>query len=380
MKLAAVIIKTLKENIRDWKILVIVLIFSPFFIFVMKLFYGGESTTYKIGILDLDGRQAAMSLKRQLSNYAAMEGKLVFDIVDLNGKDTLISDVNEKRIDLGIIIPKDYTDRLQDVAYDKKGTPAIVEFYGSLGNSRYMLSSAAAWGLIQGQGLEAVKVMLPAEIRETFTEKKIVVNEFDGFVPGLISMGVLMVLFSASASFVREDEKKTLIRLKLSNVGAFNLLLGISIVQAVIAVAATMLSYWTALGLGYKPVGKFGPVLFVAILTSLSMMPVSLITAAFLKSAFDVATVGCFPFFILLFFSGCMFPLPGVRLFSIAGHIFNVFDILPLTHASTAFGKILNSGAGIADVLYELSMILLLTVIYFMIGLLLYRKRKLSRA
>jgi ABC-2 type transport system permease protein len=127
-------------------------------------------------------------------------------------------------------------------------------------------------------------------------------------------------------------------------------------------------------------VGSFGPVLVVAILTSLSMMPVSLITAAFLKSAFDVATVGCFPFFILLFFSGCMFPLPGVRLFSFAGYVFNVFDILPLTHASTAFGKILNSGAGISDVLYELCMILLLTAVYFIIGLFLYRRRKLSRA
>jgi ABC-2 type transport system permease protein len=93
-----------------------------------------------------------------------------------------------------------------------------------------------------------------------------------------------------------------------------------------------------------------------------------------------VLTIGCFPFFVLMFFSGSMFPLPKLNLLSIGGHSLGVTDILPLTHTANAFNKILNYGAGINDVLFDVFMICMLTALYFVIGLTLYRKRKLSKA
>ncbi|HWQ72979.1 MAG TPA: hypothetical protein VN370_11765 [Desulfitobacteriaceae bacterium] len=68
-------------------------------------------------------------------------------------------------------------------------------------------------------------------------------NEFEQYVPGLISLAILMILFTASASIVKENDKKTLIRLKLSRLGAFNFLAGICIVQTIVAVAAIVLSH-----------------------------------------------------------------------------------------------------------------------------------------
>ncbi|WP_068785491.1 P-loop NTPase family protein [Paenibacillus phocaensis] len=103
--------------------------------------------------------------------------------------------------------------------------------------------------------------------------------------------------------------------------------------------------------------GHFGPVLLIGILSSFSMVSVSLVVASFLNTVFDVLTVGCFPFFILMFFSGAMFPLPKLNMFSILGH--------PL---------------GITDIRFEILMIVVLTLIYFLAGLLLYQKRKLSKA
>lgn len=189
-----------------------------------------------------------------------------------------------------------------------------------------------------------------------------------------------MILFTASASIVKENDKKTLIRLKLSRLGAFNFLAAICIVQAFIAVGALFLSYWTALGLGYSPAGNFGPVLLIGIISSLSMVSVSLVVASFLNTVFDVLTVGCFPFFILMFFSGTMFPLPKLNMFSILGHPLGITDILPLTHTVNAFNKILNYGAGLNEIRFDVFMIVALTLIYFLAGLILYQKRKLSKA
>lgn len=259
---------------------------------------------------------------------------------------TLKEKVKEKAVDIGIVIPEDYSEKLTIRAAEK----------------------------------EVTKITLPSSISETFLEKKQPLNEFEGYVPGLISLAVLMILFTASASIVKENDKKTLIRLKLSRLGAFNFLAGICIVQAVVAVAAIILSYWTALGLGYRPTGGFGAVLVVGIISSFSMVAISLVVASFLYMVFDVLTIGCFPFFILMFFSGSMFPLPKMNLLTINGHLFGITDILPLTHTADAFSKILNYGSGINDLLFDFFMIALLTVIYFVIGLMLYQKRKLSKA
>ncbi|MNE59197.1 hypothetical protein D3C80_1542770 [compost metagenome] len=74
-----------------------------------------------------------------------------------------------------------------------------------------------------------------------------------------------------------------------------------------------------------------------------------------------------------------MFPLPDLKLMSVHGHAFGMTDLLPLTHTASAFNQILNDGAGLPEVGWELIMIVLLTMVYFAGGLLLYRKRRLSK-
>ncbi|MFD1178976.1 ABC transporter permease [Paenibacillus puldeungensis] len=381
MKLVASMEKTLKENVRDWKVLVMVLIFSPFFILLMNLFYGGAPTTYQVGVLNYDaGHKSAILIQHIESAAQGKDGSSLFKITPLDDQQDLETKVKDKTVDIGIVIPKDYSGKLEENATGKTKAPAVVRFYGSMGNMKYTLAAVFASDAITKQGMEVAKVTLPANIHETLLEKKQPLNEFEQYVPGTISLAVLMILFSASASIVKENDKRTLIRLKLSKLGAFHFLGGVSIVQTIIALVAIILSYWTALGLGYKPVGGFGAVLAVGIVSSFSMVAISLVVASFLNTVFDVLTIGCFPFFIQMFFTGSMFPLPKVNLFTIGGHHFGITDLLPLTHTASAFNKILNFGSGIADVSFEIFMIVLLTVFYFVLGLLLYQKRKLSKA
>lgn len=377
MKLAASIIKTFKENIRDWKVLALVLLFSPFFVLLMYLFYGGGPALYNIGILNLDKNKSSIELMEMLNNAKGQDGAALFKLTDAAGEECLKAEVEEKTVDIGIVIPSDYTQKLVG---EGNISPAVVNFYGSTGNIRYTVAAVMASNAITTQGMEVRKITLPSSINETFIEKKQPLNEFDGYVPGLISLAILMILFTASASIVKENDKKTLIRLKLSRLGAFNFLSGISVVQAVVSVAAVVLSYWTALGLGYRPAGGFSAVLVVGILSSFSMVAVSLVVASFLNTIFDVLTIGCFPFFIMMFFSGSMFPIPRVNIISIGGHMLGITDILPLSHTADAFNKILNYGAGIVEISFDILMIVLLTVLYFVIGVILYKKRRLSKA
>ncbi|QSF46043.1 ABC transporter permease [Paenibacillus tianjinensis] len=382
MKLAASVSKSFKENLRDWKILTMVLLFSPFFLVLMNLFYGGTPAAYHLGILNLDSGRASIELIHSLKMMEGQDNSRIFKISGFDNEDQLKAQVKEKAMDIGIVIPEDYSGKLAGKATGNNLAPAQVSFYGSMGNMRYSVAAVFAADGVYKQGMDIAKITLPANINETFLEKKQSLNEFEGYVPGLISLAVLMVLFTASASIVKENDKRTLIRLKLSRLGAFNFLGGICITQATIAAGAIILSYGTALGLGYRPApdGGLGAFLVIGILSSLSMVAISLVVASFLNTMFDVLTIGCFPFFILMFFSGSMFPLPKLNVVTVRGHSFGITDLLPLTHTANAFNNILNYGAGLSEVWFDFIMIAILTVIYFGLGLILYQKRKLSRA
>ncbi len=378
MKLIASIVKTLKENIRDWKVIILVLVFSPFFVLLMKLYYGSEPATYNIGIINYDRGNKSTELTKLLRDSLGEKDTKQFKLFDYSDKSELEIKVMDRSVDLGMIIPENYSKSLIMAKTDNNSTVAV-EILGSTGNVKYTIAAILVSDIIYRQGIDIAEITLPSTIKETFLEKNQPVNEFESYVPGMISLAVLMILFTACASIVKENDKRTIIRLRLSRLGAFNFLSGICIVQSVIAVIAVVLSYWTALFLGYKPVGEFGPVLVVGIISSFSMVSLSLLVASFLNSVFDVLTIGCFPFFILMFFSGSMFPLTKMNILTLFGHPFGVSDILPLTHTASAFNKILNFGYGLADVGFEIIMIVVLSVIYFSFGLLLYQKRKLSK-
>jgi ABC-2 type transport system permease protein len=115
--------------------------------------------------------------------------------------------------------------------------------------------------------------------------------------------------------------------------------------------------------------------MMVGLLSSLSIMAISLLVAAFLRTIFDLLTIGCFPFFILMFFSGGMFPLPPLRLFTIGSRLVSINDFLPTTHTISALGKVLNHEAGLGDIAFELGAILVLTVVFFAAGAWLFSRR-----
>jgi ABC-2 type transport system permease protein len=69
-----------------------------------------------------------------------------------------------------------------------------------------------------------------------------------------------------------------------------------------------------------------------------------------------------------------MFPLPRHELF--AGFALN--DLLPPTHAVIAMNKIFTYGSGLKDISHELLMLSGLTVVYFVVGLVLFQKKHLK--
>ena len=139
-------------------------------------------------------------------------------------------------------------------------------------------------------------------------------------VPGILIVSLIMLMFTASIAFVSEVENKTILRLKLSKLSAFEFLGGITVVQLIVGIFSVILTLMTALLLGFQYAGSLFTMILVAALTSLSLIAFSLIIAAITKSAAEVLVVGNFPMFLFMFFTGAAFPLKGNAMFNIAGY------------------------------------------------------------
>jgi ABC-2 type transport system permease protein len=61
-------------------------------------------------------------------------------------------------------------------------------------------------------------------------------------------------------------------------------------------------------------------------------------------------------------------------MFTLWGRDFHLVDLLPPRHAVTALNKVFTLGAGINEVGFELSALAVLSVVYFGIGVWLFRR------
>jgi len=199
---------------------------------------------------------------------------------------------------------------------------------------------------------------------------------FEIYVPGLLVLSIIMIIFSAASAIVREPETRTLERLKSSRLTSLEFLGGISLVQILIAILSLSLSLLTAVALGYTLIpGTLGFILLISFLTALSMISFSLIVAAMCRSIKEVAIIGTFPLFLLMFFTGAAFPISGGRLFTLGSYTVKLNDILSPKFAVEALNKVLIRGLEIKETLPEMIALLVLTILYFILGNLAFKRR-----
>jgi ABC-2 type transport system permease protein len=200
-------------------------------------------------------------------------------------------------------------------------------------------------------------------------------NDFDLYVPALLVLSIIMMLFTAGASIVREIEKDTITRLSLSKLTSFEFMTAISLNQIIIGVFCLFLTLLSAFSVGYSTTGSLPRLFLVGALTCFSVIAISIITVSFIRTMFGLLTLGCFPFFLLMFFSDCFLPLPKINLLNLSGNQIYLNDILPTATATRAISKILNYDSSFSDISFELIWIFALSVIYFFIGIWLFKRK-----
>jgi len=144
-----------------------------------------------------------------------------------------------------------------------------------------------------------------------------------------------------------------------------------------VGIASVLLTLITAILLGFNYTGSLAILVIIATMTSLSIIAFSLIIAALTKSANEVLVVGNFPMFLFMFFTGAAFPLKSDALFTIAGYPINIQGLMTPTHAISALNKTLIMNMDVSSIIPEMTSIIALTILYFIIGGIIFKKRHL---
>jgi ABC-2 type transport system permease protein len=201
-------------------------------------------------------------------------------------------------------------------------------------------------------------------------------TEFDLYAPGMILFGLLMIIPQTAMLVAREVRWGTLRRLRLTRLNASALLGGVSLSQMAVAVVQVVLVFAAALGMGFNNQGSLWLAVVVGLAVSFSAVGLGLIVACFVENDGQAINVGSTVMMILVFFSGAMYQLPPLTVFTLAGHQIGVFDLLPATHGFLALQQVLTYGAGLREIAFRLGVTVALSLLCFALGVVAFQRLK----
>lgn len=252
----------------------------------------------------------------------------------------------------------------------------VVAVYGDALYGPFYRASVILDEIIFRHADRVVKRQTPLQINEARYAPFGPLNEFDFYAPGMIVFALLMLVPQTAMLVGRELRWGTLRRLRLSRVRSWELLLGISLAEIVTAIAMVLIIFFVALALGYHNNGSLGLAMAVSLAISISAIGLGLLVGCFIENDSQAVNLGSTVSMLGIFLAGAFFPMPSMTLFTLAGHPIALFDFFPATHGLLALQQVLNNGAGFAQIGFRFGATLLLSVVYFTLGVVFFQRNK----
>jgi ABC-2 type transport system permease protein len=374
MRVLKIFLKSLKEQSRDLGVLSLSLLIGPSFVLLYWLMIPSGSTTYGVMVLNQDRGTAGAALIAEMETLAYASGDFLLDVSAVADQEAAEILLNNRDAEVLIVIPEDFSETLAKFSAGTDVTSAVT-LVGDLTNPYYAVGAIMASSAMDEYVQRVTGADRPVTIEEIALGASGARSEFDLYVPGMLIISVVMLVFIVSMTITYEVEAGTLRRLQLTRMTAFDLLTGISLSTILLGVITVLLTLWVAVALGFHSQGSIWVAILVGAITTVAVVGVGLIVAAFSKSVSQAFIIANFPLIFFMFFSGAVYPLPRIRLFAIAGQVVSLYDVIPSTHAVVALNKILTLGAGLGSVLYELVSLVVLSILYFGIGIWFFHRR-----
>ena len=384
MRTWSVFRKNVRESKRDLWVLLLSMAFAPLFVFLYWLITEGTgSTSYHVLVVNQDVAaplvddsmlSAGLDVVKGLQALTHEDGRPLLNVELIADRSQAEAKLRDRDASALVILPEDFSTQLGAFQTGDTTAGTNLTFVGDLGNPTYMLAAIMAMSVVDQYTQDFAAAPRPVELVEIPLGSSAARTEFELYVPGLIIFSVVMIIFLAAMTPARDIEAGVMRRLRLTRLNTAEYLGGTTLWLTAVALLEVLLTFGTALAFGFRSQGPLWLAILVAVVTAVSVIGAGLIVACFAKTVSKAFVVANFPFGLLVFLTGAIFPLPRQALFNLFGHDITLFDVLPPTHAVIALNKIFTLGAGLNDVLFELAALTLLAGLYFGVGVWIFQR------
>lgn len=367
MKTWVVARKTLIELRREPLLLALVILAPLAFQTINAIGYATPFlVTYRILAISLDPRGEALIEAIRAQRYP--DGRPAFDVARTADRDAAEQALREQSAAALIVISP-----------PAPGQAALnVSLRGNAVSMNFIRASTLLNSLIKRHAARAAGRPEIVRIVEQPLADAGPQSFFDAYTPGMIVFGILLIIPQTAMLVAREVRWRTLHRLRISRLRAWELLGGVSLAQMVVAVIQVILILVCALALGFHNHGSVWIAILVGLVLSFSSIGLGLIVACFVNDDSQAINVGSTATMLQVWLSGAFFPMPPLTVFTIAGRQVGLFDVLAATHGMTALQQVLCYGAGLETIAFRLGAATLLSCLYFAAGVIIFRQRQMQ--
>ncbi len=215
--------------------------------------------------------------------------------------------------------------------------------------------------------------LLKAEGRTAYRKEIVTGKEIryvDWVVPGILAMNMMFsCLFGVGYTIVRYRKNGFLKRLKATPLQPFEFLLAQMVSRLFLIQTITVLVYAGCNAfIHFQMRGSYANLFLISLAGSVCLISLGLLVAARLSSeelAGGLLNILTWPMMLL---SGVWFSLEGAN-----PVVRQLAQFLPLTHVVDGARAIMTEGAGFAQVLPELSILLVMSAVFLLVGSLIFR-------
>ncbi|MBN1536762.1 MAG: ABC transporter permease [Anaerolineales bacterium] len=372
MKILFVARKSLIEVLREIQLLALELLLPIVFLGITAATYNSSlQVTYSILVNDPQNKQSELIDIWQAAQYS--NGRPIFKIKFVDDAQSAEDALKEKRAVIWVTIN------------NQSGIPDLNMRGDALNMSYYrasaLLNSLARRYFDRESGRpELFKLKEESLKAHTASPDKINGPQtmYDLYAPGMIVLAILMLIPQTAMLVSREIRWKTLRRLRLTRLSSFDLLMGISLSQLVVAFIQVLVIFLAAVWMGFHNQGSFWLALLVGMVLSFSSIGMGFLVACFVENDSQAANVGATITMLQVFLSGAFYQLPPMTMFRLAGHQIDIFDIFPATHSFLALQQVLTFGNSLSHITFRLLAALIISGIYFGVGVMIFQKKQMA--
>ncbi len=329
----------------------------------------------------------------QLSD--AFEDSLyVLEIQSFSNREDMISSIEKQSLIVGVIIPENFTEMIlatYNTQYNnangmyldlpRSGGNTTVTILGDQSISEYQNAYSlfvdaldSFTDQIYGLGVFADQELVGGNAFFDFRSAGVDISNFQYMLSGLIVFVIIMNMTNVASVLAEEREIGTINRFKMSTIPSSHIFIATTLTQLIVgtiqlAIAAVIIEMWGV----HLTLAAWLRVFLVLQITNINITGLGMVVAAFARSKQEATTVTSIFSAPLGFLSGAFLPVPDVWV--IKAWNIQAWDIIPSYHSVQSVQAIFIDNAVLADLLRPLLLLSIFSVVWFLIGLVVYRRR-----